>query len=161
MTLNKRRIHEIIFEADTREGKAFDVTIIFLILLSVLLVLLDSIAVIREKFGLAIHIIEWFITAVFLLEYILRIWVLEKPVKYIFSFYGIIDLLAILPNFLGLVLTGGQSLMVIRAVRLLRVFRILKLSRYTSAGRTLAKALYRSREKILMFIAVLISLLLT
>ena len=73
MTLNKRRIHEIIFEADTRGGKAFDVTIIFLILLSVLLVLLDSIADIREKFGLAIHIIEWFITAVFLLEYMLRI----------------------------------------------------------------------------------------
>ncbi len=158
MTLNKKRIHEIIFEADTREGKAFDVTIIFLILLSVLLVLLDSIADIREKFGLAIHIIEWFITAVFLLEYMLRIWVLEKPVKYIFSFYGIIDLMAILPNFLGLVLTGGQSLMVIRAVRLLRVFRIFKLSRYTSAGRTLAKALYRSREKIFMFISVIITL---
>lgn len=158
MTLNRKRIYEIIFEADTREGKAFDVIIIFLILLSVLLVLLDSIAAIRERLGLVIHIIEWFITAVFLLEYILRIWVLERPVKYIFSFYGIIDLMAILPNFLGLVLTGGQSLMVIRAVRLLRVFRIFKLSRYTSAGRTLAKALYRSREKIFMFISVIVTM---
>ncbi len=158
MALNKKRIYEIIFEADTPEGKAFDVTIISLILLSVLLVLLDSIVSIREKIGLVIHVIEWFITGIFLLEYILRIWVLEKPVKYIFSFYGIIDLMAILPNFLGLVLTGGQSLMVIRAVRLLRVFRIFKLSRYTSAGRTLAKALYRSREKIFMFIAVIVTL---
>ncbi len=158
MVLNKKRIYEIIFEADTNEGKAFDVTIIFLILLSVLLVLLDSIAAVRERYGVVIHAIEWFITGVFLLEYILRIWVLEKPVKYIFSFYGIIDLMAILPNFLGLIFTGSQSLMVIRAVRLLRVFRIFKLSRYTSAGRTLAKALYRSREKIFMFIAVILTM---
>jgi voltage-gated potassium channel len=158
MALNRNRIYEIIFEADTREGKLFDVSIIGLIILSVLLVLLDSIASVRERFGPAIHIIEWFITGVFLLEYLLRIWVLEKPLKYIFSFYGIIDLMAILPNFLGLVMAGGQSLMVIRAVRLLRVFRIFKLSRYTSAGRTLMKALYRSREKIFMFISVIITL---
>lgn len=158
MAFDKKKIYEIIFEADTREGKAFDVTIIFLILLSVLLVLLDSIPEVRERFGMAIHIIEWFITGVFLLEYLLRIWVLDRPVKYIFSFYGIIDLMAILPNFLGLIIAGGQSLMVIRAVRLLRVFRIFKLSRYTSAGRTLAKALYRSREKIFMFIAVIVTL---
>lgn len=158
MALNKKRIYEIIFEADTREGKIFDVSLIVLILLSVLLVLLDSIASIRERFGFVIHSIEWFITGVFLLEYILRIWVLEKPVRYIFSFYGIIDLMAILPNFLGLILAGGQSLMVIRAVRLLRVFRIFKLSRYTSAGRTLMRAMYRSREKIFMFISVIITL---
>jgi voltage-gated potassium channel len=158
MAFNKNRIYEIIFEADTREGKLFDVTIIGLILLSVLLVILDSIASIRERFGVIIHIIEWFITGVFLLEYILRIWVLEKPVRYIFSFYGIIDLMAILPNFLGLILAGGQSLMVVRAVRLLRVFRIFKLSRYTSAGRTLMRALYRSREKIFMFISVIVTL---
>jgi voltage-gated potassium channel len=158
MALNKKRIYEIIFEADTREGKIFDVSIIVLILLSVLLVLLDSIASIRERFGFVIHSIEWFITGVFLLEYILRIWVLEKPFRYIFSFYGIIDLMAILPNFLGLLMAGGQSLMVIRAVRLLRVFRIFKLSRYTSAGRTLMKALYRSREKIFMFISVIVTM---
>jgi len=158
MVLNKKRIYEIIFEADTREGKIFDVSIIALIFLSVLLVLLDSIASIREQFGMVIHIIEWFITGVFLLEYLLRIWVLEKPVRYIFSFYGIIDFLAILPNFLGLILAGGQSLMVIRAVRLLRVFRIFKLSRYTLAGRTLMRAMYRSREKIFMFISVIVTL---
>ncbi len=158
MVFNKKRIYEIIFEADTREGKAFDVAIISMILISVLLVLLDSIAGVRGRFGQTIHIFEWFITGVFLIEYLLRIWVLEKPLKYIFSFYGIIDLMAILPNFLGLILAGGQSLMVIRTVRLLRVFRILKLSRYTLAGRTLARALYRSREKIFMFISVILTL---
>jgi voltage-gated potassium channel len=158
MKLNKKRLYEIIFEADTKEGKAFDLTIIVLIFLSVLLVLLDSIAEIRERFGVVIHLIEWFITGIFLLEYILRIYVLNRPARYIFSFYGLIDLMAILPNFLGLILSGGQSLMVIRAVRLLRVFRIFKLSRYTSAGRTLIKALYRSREKIFMFISVIVTL---
>ncbi len=158
MVFNKRRIYEIVFEADTREGKAFDVAIITLILLSVLLVMLNNIAGVRERVGLIIHSTEWFITGVFLIEYITRIWVLEGPAKYIFSFYGIIDLMAILPNFLGPVITGRQSLRVIRAVRLLRVFRILKLSRYTLAGRTLAKALYRSREKIFKFISFILTL---
>lgn len=158
MKLDKKRLYEIVFEADTRAGKAFDVTIIVLIFLSVLLVLLDSIAGIRERYGLTIHIIEWFITGIFLIEYSLRIYILDRPARYVFSFFGLIDLLAILPNFLGLFFTGGQSLMVIRAVRLLRVFRIFKLSRYTSAGRTLMKALYRSREKIFMFISVIITL---
>lgn len=158
MSITKGKIHEIIFEADTPEGKAFDVTIIALILLSVLLVLLDSIAPVREKYAGLIHVLEWIITAIFLIEYLLRIYVLDKPLKYIFSFFGIIDLMAILPNFLGLIFTGGQSLMVVRAVRLLRVFRIFKLSRYTSAGRSLAVALYRSREKIFMFISVILTL---
>jgi len=158
MNLNKKKLYEIIFEADTQKGKAFDLTIIVLILLSVLLVLLDSIAGVREHFGTVIHVTEWFITGIFLLEYLLRIYVLDRPLKYIFSFYGLIDLMAILPNFLGLILSGGQSLMVIRAVRLLRVFRIFKLSRYTLAGRTLMKALYRSREKIFMFISVIVTM---
>lgn len=158
MNLHKKKLYEIIFEADTRKGKAFDLTIIVLIFLSVLLVLLDSIAGVREKYGTIIHVTEWFITGIFLLEYILRIYVLDRPLKYIFSFFGLIDLMAILPNFLGLILSGGQSLMVIRAVRLLRVFRIFKLSRYTSAGRTLMKALYRSREKIFMFISVIVTM---
>lgn len=158
MKINKKKLYEIIFEADTREGKIFDVIIIALILFSVFLVLLDSIASVREKYGFVIHLIEWFITGIFLLEYVLRIYVLDRPVKYILSFYGIIDLMAILPNFLGLIFVGGQSLMIVRAVRLLRVFRIFKLSRYTSAGRTLARAIYRSREKIFMFIAVVLTL---
>ncbi|MDX9773002.1 MAG: ion transporter [Bacteroidales bacterium] len=158
MTARKKKIYEIIFEADTPAGKAFDITIIVLIFLSVLLVLLDSITPVREKYSVLIHLLEWLVTAIFLVEYILRIYVLGRPFRYIFSFYGIIDLMAILPNFLGLIFTGGQSLMVIRAVRLLRVFRIFKLSRYTLAGRLLIRALFRSREKIFMFISVILTM---
>ncbi|MDX9903894.1 MAG: ion transporter [Bacteroidales bacterium] len=158
MKLNKNRLYDIIFEADTPEGKTFDLVIIVLIFTSIFLVLLDSVTSVREKYALILHTAEWIITAIFLIEYILRIYVLSKPFRYIFSFFGIIDLLAILPSFLGLIFVGGQSLMVIRAVRLLRVFRIFKLSRYTSAGRTLAVALYRSREKIFMFISVILTL---
>lgn len=158
MKINKKRLYEIIFEADTRAGKAFDVTVIALILISILLVMVDSIATIHEKYTVVLYTAEWVITGIFLIEYILRIYVLDKPFRYIFSFFGIIDLLAILPNFIGLIFAGSQSLMVIRAVRLIRIFRIFKLSRYTSAGRTLAIALYRSREKIFMFIIVILTL---
>lgn len=158
MKINKKRLHEIIFEADTPEGKAFDVIIIVLIFISIFLVLVDSIAPVHERYRTYLRIAEWTITGLFLIEYILRIRVLDRPFTYIFSFFGIIDLLAILPNFIGLIFAGSQSLMVIRAVRLLRVFRIFKLSRYTSAGRSLAAAIYRSREKIFMFIAVVITL---
>jgi len=158
MKINRNRLYDIIFEADTREGKAFDVLIIVLIFASIFLVMLDSVTSVREKYAVILRTSEWVITAIFMIEYLLRIYVLKKPFRYIFSFFGIIDLLAILPSFLGLIFTGGQSLMVIRAVRLLRVFRIFKLSRYTSAGRTLAVALYRSREKIFMFIAVILTL---
>jgi voltage-gated potassium channel len=158
MKINKNRLHEIIFEADTPEGKAFDITIIVLIFISIFLVLIDSVAPVHERYRTYLRIAEWVITGLFLIEYILRIYVLEKPFRYIFSFFGIIDLLAILPNFIGLIFAGSQSLMVIRAVRLLRVFRIFKLSRYTTAGRSLASAVYRSREKIFMFIAVVLTL---
>ena len=158
MKINRNRLYDIIFEADTREGKAFLVVVIALIFVSIFLVLLDSITAVREEYAIHLHTAEWVITAIFMIEYFLRIYVLKKPLRYIFSFFGIIDLLAILPSFLGLIFVGGQSLMVIRAVRLLRVFRIFKLSRYTSAGRSLAVALYRSREKIFMFISVILTL---
>lgn len=158
MKINKKKLYEIIFEADTTAGKAFDVTIIVLIFLSILLVLVDSIAPVHAKYTVVLYTAEWVITGIFLIEYLLRIYVLDKPFRYIFSFFGIIDLLAILPNFIGLIFAGSQSLMVIRAVRLIRIFRIFKLSRYTSAGRTLARALSRSREKIFMFISVILTL---
>lgn len=154
----KERLYEIIFEADTREGRIFDISLIILILISIILVMFDSIASVHQKFSLPLRIAEWIITFIFSIEYILRIYVVKKPERYIFSFYGIIDLLAILPGFIIFIFSGGQSLLVIRAVRLLRVFRILKFSRYTSAGRSLMIALHRSREKIFMFIAVILTL---
>lgn len=158
MKIDKKKIYEIIFEADTREGKIFDLSLIILILFSILLVLLDSVASVHQRFTILFRVAELLITLIFTVEYILRIYVVKKPVSYILSFYGIIDLLAILPGFFVLLFSGSQSLLVIRAVRLLRVFRILKFSRYTSAGRTLMIALYRSREKIFMFISVIVTL---
>lgn len=158
MKLNKDRLYEIIFEADTREGKIFDLCLITLIFISIILVVFDSVAPIHEKYFRQLRIAEWVITVIFSVEYLTRIYCVKKPVRYILSFYGIIDLLAILPGFIAFVFSGGQNLIVIRAIRLLRVFRILKLSRYTSAGRALAIAINRSREKIFIFLTVVITL---
>lgn len=148
----RKRLHEIIFEADTRAGKIFDEVLLVTILISIVLVMIESLGSISPENKEILRILEWIITFMFLIEYLARIWTVEKPSKYIFSLYGIIDLLAILPTFLGLIITGGQSLMVIRALRLLRVFRILKLGRYTRAGRLIAATIWRSKEKIVVFI---------
>jgi voltage-gated potassium channel len=150
MTL-KEKLYEIIFEADTRAGKRFDVALIILILISILLVMLDSMPAISKTYHFHLRISEWVVTILFTIEYFMRIAIVKKPRNYIFSFYGVIDLLSILPTYLGLIFSGGQSLIVIRAIRLLRVFRILKLGRYTRAGRFLVMAMYRSREKIFIF----------
>ena len=158
MKLSRKRLYEIIFEADTREGRIFDITIIVLILVSIILVVADSIASVHNSFFLPLRIAELVITTIFAIEYVLRIYVVKKPSGYIFSFYGIIDLMAVIPGFVAILFPGAQSLLVIRGLRLLRVFRILKLSRYAQAGRTLIIALYRSREKIFMFMAVILTL---
>ncbi|MBN1548467.1 MAG: ion transporter [Syntrophaceae bacterium] len=152
MSISKERLYTIIFEADTPEGKFFDVALIFVILLSVILVMMESVDSFRAAFQKESKFAEWIITALFTVEYMLRIWVLKKPWKYIKSFFGIVDLLAVLPSYLGLFFMGGQSLLVIRSLRLLRVFRILKLTRYSRASRTLAGAVRASLEKILVFL---------
>jgi voltage-gated potassium channel len=154
----RQKLYSIIFEADTREGKLFDEILLGTILFSILLVMLESVPSIRARYYTPLRILEWTITAVFTIEYFTRIWVVHKPVKYIFSFYGLVDLFALLPTYLGLLFAGGQSLIVIRAIRLLRVFRILKLSRYTRAGRLIAGALWNSREKISVFIIFVLTL---
>lgn len=148
----KQKLYRIIFEADTRAGKQFDVVIIVLILLSILAVMLESVNSIREVFGIYLRAFEWMVTFLFTLEYVVRIWIVSKPRKFIFSFFGIIDLLAFLPTYLDLFFTGAHGLMVIRALRLLRVFRVLKLNRYTSEGNLIAKALRASRFKISVFL---------
>ncbi len=154
----KEKLYEIIFEADTCEGKAFDVVLLFVILLSIALVLLESVPSLRSRFGSELRIMEWGITMIFTVEYIFRVLIVRKPFRYIFSFYGIIDFLAVIPTYLSLFIIGSHSLVVIRVLRLLRVFRILKLTRYTSAGRTLARAMWNSREKISVFIFFVITL---
>ncbi len=150
--ISKQRMYEIIFEADTRKGRQFDIVLIVLIIISIALVMLDSLEAIRAKYQLPLKIAEWVITVIFTIEYFIRIWLVRRPFRYIFSLYGIIDLLAILPSYLVLFISGGQNLIVVRAIRLLRVFRILKLTRYMQASRYLALAMFRSREKILIFL---------
>lgn len=152
MSSTKQKIYEIIFEADTPAGKLFDVALLFVIIISVGLVLLESVPAIRDNHYQLLRVLEWCITIIFSIEYILRVAIVKKPLRYIFSFYGIIDLLSVLPTYIGLVIAGSHSLVVIRILRLLRVFRILKLTRYTLAGRSLAKAIWNSREKISVFI---------
>ena len=152
------RLHEVIFEADTREGKIFDITLFVLILLSVGVVLLDSIPSVNSKYGNSFNVAEWIFTIIFTIEYLLRIISTKKATKYIFSFYGIIDLLAILPTYLSLILTGTQFLLVIRILRLLRVFRVLKLARFVKASAVLVIALKNSRHKIIVFLEVVLTL---
>jgi voltage-gated potassium channel len=117
-----------------------------------MLVMLESISSVNNKYHHILIVLEWTITVIFSLEYLLRILIVKKPFRYIFSFYGIIDFLSVIPTYLSLLIVGSQSLIVIRILRLLRVFRILKLTRYTSAGRFLAKSMWASREKISIFI---------
>ena len=148
----REHLHEIIFEADTAEGKAFDVILLVAILLSVIAVMLESVASIKAEYGDILYIIEWFFTALFTVEYIARLIVVTKPWKYAFSFLGIVDLLSILPTFLSLIFVGAQSLLVIRSIRLLRVFRVFKLARFLGEASQLTSALKASRPKIIVFI---------
>jgi voltage-gated potassium channel len=148
----RQRIHTIIFEADTPAGKAFDVGLLVTIIVSVILVMLESVREINAVYGRFFDISEWIITIFFTIEYLLRIYSVRKPQKYIFSFYGIVDLLAILPAFLELLVVGSQYLVIVRAIRLLRVFRIMKLAEFTAGGLVLGKALRASRPKIIVFL---------
>lgn len=156
----KNRLHEIIFEADTPSGKFFDVTLLIAILLSVLAVILETVDSIREGHEGFLNILEWTFTVIFSLEYVLRIWLVRKPWKYIFSFMGIVDLLSTIPTYISLFIAGPQYLLVIRTVRLLRVFRVLKLTRYLSEANVLRNALAASAAKITVFIGGVIVLVL-
>ncbi len=146
------KLHEIIFEADTTAGKAFDIGLFIAIVLSVALVMLESVESIATKYGELIWLMEWIFTILFTIEYIARILVIKQSWRYIFSFFGLIDLLSILPTYLGLFVGGVQSLMIIRTLRLLRVFRVLKLVRFVGEANVLLTALKASRAKIIVFI---------
>jgi voltage-gated potassium channel len=151
-------LYRIIFHTDTFWGKAFDIFILIIIILSIVAVMLESMAEISAEYGTELRIIEWIFTVLFTIEYALRIWASPKPVKYIFSFLGIIDLLAITPAFLGIFLGGTQSLIIFRSIRLIRVFRIFKLVRYLSGGRVILRAILDSIPKITVFLVGVISL---
>ena len=148
----KHKLHEIIYEADTKGGKIFDVVLLIAILASVLLVMLESVDSFDTKYHNFLNISEWVITILFSLEYILRIISIKKPLKYVFSFYGLIDLLSTIPKYLSLFFIGSHHLAALRALRLLRVFRILKLARYIGASDKLLVALKASKAKIAVFL---------
>lgn len=148
----KQRLHEIIYEADTKNGKVFDVILLIAIIASILLVMLESVESIDNNYHYLLNVGEWIITIFFSIEYIARIISIKKPFKYIFSFYGIIDLLSTIPKYLSFILVGSHNLVALRALRLLRVFRILKLARYIGASNKLLVALRSSRAKIAVFL---------
>jgi voltage-gated potassium channel len=156
----RRRLHEIIFEADTPAGRAFDVTLLLAILMSVLAVLLESMPEIRREHGEALRAVEWTFTVLFTIEYGLRLISVTRPARYAVSFLGVVDLLAILPTYLAVLFPATQSLIVIRAVRLLRVFRILKLARFLEDADILIRALSASRRKITVFLGSLLTIVL-
>ncbi|MEP1094178.1 MAG: ion transporter [Cyclobacteriaceae bacterium] len=148
----KQRLYIIVFGTETKIGKIFDIVLLWAIVLSVLSVMLESVKSLNERFGDIFSVLEWSFTILFTIEYLLRILISEKPKKYAFSFFGVVDLLALLPTYLTLIVAGGSYLMVIRTIRLLRIMRILKLSRYLREASVLGDALKASRHKIFVFI---------
>lgn len=148
----KQRIHITIYGTNTFEGKLFDIILLFLIFLSVLLVMLESVQTLDAKYHTFLHVSEWVITIFFTIEYILRIISIKKPSTYIFSFYGIIDLIAALPMYMAIFIPGSQILSVVRALRLLRLFRVLNLVQFTGQESHLKLAIRASRQKITVFI---------
>jgi voltage-gated potassium channel len=153
----KDRLYEVIFLADTKAGRRFDVILLILIIASVLTVMLDSVFELHQKYKVYFLYIEWIFTFLFSLEYIVRIIISRKPFVYIKSFYGVIDLLSILPTYVSLIVAGGHPLLVIRILRMLRIFRVLKLSRYLRASRVLRISLGHSKYKIIVFLEFVIT----
>jgi voltage-gated potassium channel len=154
----RAKAHEIIFEADTPAGKAFDIALIVTILFSVVAVMLESVAPVRARYGSVLRVTEWVITVVFTIEYILRLLCVGQPARYARSFFGIIDLLAILPTYISFFIPGAQALAVVRVLRILRVFRVLKLVQYVKEASVLRQALINSGRKILVFVFVVFTI---
>jgi voltage-gated potassium channel len=157
---SKSRLAHIVFESDDQASKHFDVVLLVLILLSVLVVILDSVAEYHERYGAFLYAAEWFFTAAFTIEYFLRIWLSSKKVGYILSFYGLVDLLAILPTYFSLFFFQSQYLTVIRALRFLRILRILKLTEHVNEAQILITALKHSRLKIQIFLGSVLTIVL-
>lgn len=155
---HRRRLHEIVFESDTRAGRAFDLILLWAIVLSVLTVVIESIESVRTEHGEVLRTLEWCFTGLFTLEYVLRLLAVKRPMRYATSFFGVVDLLAILPTYVSLLLPGAQALLVVRVVRLLRVFRILKLASFLREADVLRRAMVASRPKITVFLGAVLTL---
>jgi len=151
-------LHEIIFEADTPAGKAFDVGLMVSIVASVVMVMLDSVSSMRQAYGGLLYLGEWVFTLLFTVEYILRMYCVGRPLAYAGSFFGVVDLLAVLPTYLSIFFPGTQYFLVIRVLRVLRIFRVLKLVKYVGETRLLMQALRASRRKITVFLFAVLTL---
>jgi len=150
----------IIFGHDEAPGRRFDVVLIFVIAASIVVAVVDSVASVHARFGNALHLMEWGFTLVFTVEYFVRLAVVDRPARYARSFFGIVDLLSVLPTWISLILAGSQYLLVIRALRILRIFRVLKLTRYMGDANLLWSTLIRTRRKIYIFISTILTLVL-
>lgn len=157
---SKARLAHIVFESDDKASKAFDVILLILIFISVSFAVLDSVREIKEDYGPLLYILEWGFTIVFTVEYLMRIWLSRKAIRYILSFYGMVDLLAILPTYLSLFIVNTQLFAVIRALRFLRILRILKMGRHLRDGQILILALKNSQRKIQIFIGTVLTIVL-
>lgn len=156
----RRRLHDVVFEAETPGGRAFDYALLVLILASVGAVLAESVPAVRARHGELLRGLEWGFTLLFAIEYALRLAAVARPLAWARSFYGVVDLLAVLPTYLALIAPGAQTLLVLRALRLLRVFRILKLAALLDEAAVLRGALVASRRKILVFLSTVLILVL-
>jgi len=149
----REKLHTIVFEADTFAGKLFDIILLLSIVISLLVVMLESVHAIALQYGVLLTVIEWVFTILFTVEYLLRLISVKRPLKYMFSFFGVIDFLAILPTYLTIFFVQSHYLLVVRSLRLLRIFRVLKLARYISEAQSFLSALKRARPKILVFLS--------
>jgi voltage-gated potassium channel len=154
----RARLHEIVFEADTAAGKAFDLGVLVCIFASVAAVVLESVASIRQQYGVELRALEWVFTVLFTLEYVLRLIAVKQPLRYAISFFGVVDLVSVLPSYLSLFVAGSQTLLVVRALRLLRIFRVLKLGSFLGEAQVLMHALRASRAKITVFLGTVLVL---
>lgn len=148
----RERLWRIIFLSDTRAGRAFDVALLWIIAASVLVVMLESVDSLRTEHEQAFRLAEWGFTLVFTIEYVVRLWVVRRPLRYAWSFFGVVDLVAFLPTYLELLLTGSHYLMILRVVRMLRMFRVLKMAHHIGEAGVLLNALRASRAKIFVFL---------
>jgi voltage-gated potassium channel len=148
----RARLHRVIFEADTPAGRAFDLTLIALVLVSVVVVSIETVRGLSATAYRWLRVLEWTLTGLFTVEYVLRLVAVRRPLRYVTSFFGAVDLFAIVPTYVSLVVPGAQALLVVRVLRLLRVFRVLKLTRYLTEAATLGRALRASVRKITVFL---------
>jgi voltage-gated potassium channel len=154
----RSELYRIIFGTDTPAGQRFDLILIYSILVSVLAVILDTVDALNVRFASGFFFIEWFFTGLFTLEYVLRIYCSPNRLKYLFSFYGVVDLISIIPSYLGLIISGAQYLLIIRLLRVLRIFRVLKLVRYLSEADVLLRSINQARRKIFVFFSLVLVL---